>query len=73
MQDHSENNASPAMPNSERGLILLYSGPISEYGFGKLLEQVVIAGIEDVQQPATVILTTYGGDGNAAYRIARFM
>jgi Serine dehydrogenase proteinase len=49
--------------------VVLYNGPISEDGFGKIAE--VFPSMD--QKGCVLILVTYGGDASAAYRIARFM
>lgn len=49
--------------------IYLYNGPVSDAGFIKLVGAVSHSG----NRNCVFILTTYGGDPNAAYRIARWL
>ncbi len=48
--------------------VYLYSGSIDESGFGRIVSEVAQAKSRD---NALLILTTRGGDANAAYNIAR--
>lgn len=49
--------------------IYLYNGPIRDDGFAKVLGAV---GQERTSDSAILLITTYGGDATAAYRIARW-
>lgn len=49
--------------------IYLYNGPIRDEGFVKVLDAV---GKNKVSDTAILLITTYGGDAHAAYRIARW-
>jgi Serine dehydrogenase proteinase len=49
--------------------IYLYNGPIRDDGYAKVLAAV---GQERTSNSAILLITTYGGDATAAYRIARW-
>ena len=53
--------------------VILYSGPISEEGFSQLLQVVSETWRSEPRQKVCLILATYGGDANAAYKIARLL
>ncbi len=51
--------------------LYLYSGPISRDGANLLIQTILHH--ENRRSRASVVLTTYGGDADAAYRMARFI
>lgn len=52
---------------SEKSDVYIYNGPINEDGVGAIIETI------DRQHPSAILLlTTFGGSANAAYRIARW-
>lgn len=53
--------------------IFLYSGSIDSKGFGLLFSELAVSASTPRRPNALLLLTTYGGSANDAYRIARVM
>lgn len=51
--------------------VILYNGPIDYYGFGELLEALEPSDEQPEKKNVVLLLTTFGGDANAGYQIAR--
>lgn len=63
--------AANALAEKYESRIVVYSGDIDNLGVGRLLESL---RLEDAARPNTfLILTTHGGQADAAYRIARLI
>ena len=51
--------------------LILYNGPIDSTGFGKIIE--LVPSLNPDKNGCILVLVTYGGDAEQAYRIARLM
>lgn len=60
-----------AVADEHDAVVLLYSGSIDNAGFGRLLSELQPSEMRPYRPNVVLILTTNGGDANAAYRIAR--
>ncbi len=61
-------NLGRSISQSEKADIYLWNGPINEEGLGEL-----VSSATREQENGILILTTFGGSANSAYRAARYM
>ena len=62
-----------AVADEHNAVVLLYSGSIDNQGFGRLMSALQPSETKPYKPNVVLLLTTRGGDANAAYRIARVL
>ena len=65
--------AANTIAESLDAVVFIYSGPIDDIGFGCLIESMQPSDDQPKRQNAILFLTTYGGNAESAYRIARLL
>ncbi len=66
-------DAANAVSRALDAAVFVYSGPIDEEGFGRLVASMQSSDAQPARRNSILFLTTYGGDAGQAYRIARLL
>ena len=67
------NEAANAVAESLDAVVLVYSGSIDPEGYGGLIKTLESSKEQPPKPNVIMLLTTYGGDANQAYQIARLL